>query len=106
MRLEDVLRRSVGKIMCTHCQTGQVYNTQKEPISFLNWECVAYDNWVEYTEPKKKKKVTLYRYTYVSTMKKICQTGWSEHLWDANHPYHIDRYTVVATETKEIEVDE
>jgi len=55
--------------------------------------------WSIYEEPKKKKKITLYRYTYKEHSGHIFCSAWR-----SGEPQNIG--SVVLTEAREIEVDE
>ena len=58
--------------------------------------------WSIYEEPKPKKKVTLYSYTYKYSAK-IFQSDWSERSFDE---VVLPLMTLLKTESKEIEVIE
>ena len=60
-------------------------------------------NWSIYEEPKPKKKVTLYRYTYHCQHRGIViQSRWSTEGW----VYRQDNDPLLLVESKEIEVDD
>ena len=58
-------------------------------------------NWKKYIEPKKKKVITLYRYTYIINGE-IEQTRW---LSTPKYPYASED-KIIKTESKETEVDD
>lgn len=67
-------------------------------VSVFDWP----EKWSIYEEPKPKKKVTLYNYTYESK-DKIYETGFSS--LDFNM-FPLIRGKLLKTESKEIEVDD
>ncbi len=60
--------------------------------------------WSIYEEPKPKKKVTLYRYTYrEDNGPDIEQTSWCSYGFKEGYSHH---FTLLKTETKEVEYDD
>lgn len=60
--------------------------------------------WSIYEEPKPKKKVTLYRYTYRTNYSPdIMQTGWVSCGFEGNYPEY---YALLKAESKEVEYDD
>lgn len=62
-------------------------------------------DWQIYQEPKLKRKITLYRYTYEfgASCKGVEQSSWSDSSW--GDVYSGTSRKLLMTESKEIEVD-
>ena len=88
----------------SHGDTGFNYlNASGFVVNFRGAEVaesfVAPEDWSIYEEPKKKKKITLYRYTYKERSGHIFCSAWR-----SGEPQNMG--TVVLVEAREIEVDE
>ena len=72
---------------------------RNQPVDFSNLE-----SWSIYEEPKPKKKVTLYRYTYrEDNGPDIGQTSWCSYGFKEGWSHH---FTLLKTESKEVEYDD
>ena len=83
---------------------GTVTNKEGfKDVSAFEWP----ENWSIYEEPKPKKKVTLYRYTYLNTKSELIH----ESFWfEGSFREYQDNYAFVGdllkTESKEVEYDD
>lgn len=68
------------------------------------WAFNCPQHWSIYEEPKPKKKVTLYRYTYrEDNGPDIEQTSWCSYGFKEGWSHH---FTLLKTESKEVEYDD
>jgi hypothetical protein len=71
-----------------------------------SFQCiVGFEDWEPYTEPKKKRKVKLYRYTFeVISRHVIIQSNFSDEIWE-KYLEGSSNLKLLHTEEKELEIE-
>lgn len=104
--LENHLTKKIRR-KCWHKYDYLEFNLDEEDYFVQSWDGCLFredghlwtkNDWEYHTEPKPKKEITLYRFTYKESDNVYFQTYWST---ESSKPYDTE---LVKTETKVIEV--